>query len=81
MSSSKHEQQEKMPVSKYGQRYAGRVAVVTASSTGIGMAIAERFAAEGGSVVISSRKQANIDKAIDLICSRNPSARDHLLGR
>jgi dehydrogenase/reductase SDR family protein 4 len=37
------------------RRFEGRVCVVTASATGIGLAIAERLASEGGHVVISSR--------------------------
>lgn len=37
-------------------RFQGKVAVVTGSSTGIGAAIAARFAAEGASVVLSGRR-------------------------
>jgi dehydrogenase/reductase SDR family member 4 len=39
------------------QRLEGKVAVVTASTQGIGLAIAERLGLEGAAVVISSRKQ------------------------
>ncbi|KXG22472.1 hypothetical protein SORBI_3009G219500 [Sorghum bicolor] len=39
------------------RRLEGKVAVVTASTQGIGLAIAERLGLEGAAVVISSRKQ------------------------
>ena len=44
-----------------------KVAVITASSTGIGKAIAKRFAKDGCKVVVSSRNQENIDKAVQEI--------------
>jgi dehydrogenase/reductase SDR family protein 4 len=46
------------------RRFEGRVCVVTASATGIGLAIAERLASEGGRVVISSRSQEHIDVVV-----------------
>ncbi|XP_046992857.1 dehydrogenase/reductase SDR family member 4 [Schistocerca americana] len=42
----------------------GKVAVVTASTDGIGFAIAKRLAREGAKVVVSSRKQNNVDNAV-----------------
>ncbi|MED6162289.1 hypothetical protein PIB30_068998 [Stylosanthes scabra] len=48
-----------------GKRFEGKVAIVTASTQGIGFAIAERLGLEGASVVISSRKQQNVDEAAE----------------
>jgi NAD(P)-dependent dehydrogenase (short-subunit alcohol dehydrogenase family) len=41
----------------------GKTALVTGSTAGIGLAIAERLAAEGAHVVISGRSQAKLDEA------------------
>ncbi|XP_044270061.1 short-chain dehydrogenase reductase 2a [Tribolium madens] len=46
------------------QRLCGRTAVVTASTEGIGFAIAQRFAQEGAKVIISSRKEKNVEAAV-----------------
>ena len=45
------------------RRLEGKVAVVTASTQGIGLAIAERLGLEGAAVVISSRKQVAPSRA------------------
>jgi dehydrogenase/reductase SDR family protein 4 len=47
------------------RRLEGKVAVVTASTQGIGLAIAQRLGLEGAAVVISSRKQKNVDEAVE----------------
>lgn len=46
-----------MEGTKIAKRFEGKVALVTASTQGIGFTIAERFGLEGASVVVSSRKQ------------------------
>uniref|UniRef100_A0A5B7BZ89 Tropinone reductase-like 3 n=1 Tax=Davidia involucrata TaxID=16924 RepID=A0A5B7BZ89_DAVIN len=55
---------------KIGKRFQGKVAIVTASSQGIGFSIAERLGLEGASVVISSRKQNNVDEAVEKLKAR-----------
>lgn len=46
---------------------AGQVAIVTGASSGIGKAIAERFARDGADVVICSREQENVDPVAETI--------------
>ncbi|XP_023445956.1 dehydrogenase/reductase SDR family member 2, mitochondrial isoform X2 [Dasypus novemcinctus] len=41
-----------------------KVAVITGSTKGIGFAIARRLAQDGAHVVVSSRKQQNVDQAV-----------------
>lgn len=47
----------------------GKVVVVTGGSSGIGLATAQRFVREGAYVFITGRRQAELDKAIELIGS------------
>lgn len=46
---------------------AGKVALLAASSKGLGFAAAETLAAEGARVVINGRAQADVDQAVDAI--------------
>ncbi|KAG9510968.1 Dehydrogenase/reductase SDR family member 4 [Fragariocoptes setiger] len=47
------------------QKLANRVAIVTASTEGIGLAMAKRLAIDGAKVVISSRREENVKKALE----------------
>ncbi len=48
-------------------RLTGKTALVTGGNSGIGLAVARRFAAEGATVFITGRRQAQLDGAIRLI--------------
>ena len=47
----------------------GKTALVTGGTTGIGLAAAQRFAAEGAHVFITGRRQAQLDEAVASIGS------------
>lgn len=50
-----------------GARLAGRLALITGASRGIGRAVAERFAAEGAHVVLVARTVGGLEEADDAI--------------
>lgn len=49
------------------KRLTGRTAIVTASTDGIGFAIAQRLAREGAKVIVSSRKEKNVNEAVKIL--------------
>jgi len=63
---------------KMGMDLEGKRAVVTGSTKGIGLAIAQSLVAEGAKVVISSRHQDNVQDTLE---SLNLSARDQVSGK
>lgn len=48
-------------------RLKGKIALVTGGSSGIGLATAKRFVAEGAYVFITGRRQKELDEAVDEI--------------
>ena len=55
------------------KQFAGRVAVVTGAASGIGFAMAERFAAEGMKVVMADVEPAALDAAAAALSPRAPA--------
>ena len=49
------------------KKLEGKVAVITGGNSGMGLATAQRFVAEGAHVVITGRRQKELDDAVKLI--------------
>lgn len=47
----------------------GKIAVITGSNSGIGLATAKRFVAEGAEIFITGRRQEELDRAVETIGS------------
>ncbi|XP_071957405.1 dehydrogenase/reductase SDR family member 4-like isoform X2 [Antedon mediterranea] len=58
-----------MAAAPKARRLEGKVAIVTASTDGIGFSIARRLGQEGAHVVVSSRKENNVNKAVNQLKS------------
>jgi NAD(P)-dependent dehydrogenase (short-subunit alcohol dehydrogenase family) len=48
-------------------RLEGKIAVITGANSGIGLASAKRFVAEGAHVYMTGRRQEELDKAVQAI--------------
>lgn len=57
-----------------GGTLRGKVAVITGSSRGLGYGIAELFAKEGASVVLSARSQRTLDEAVNALRAQGYAA-------
>ncbi|MET1028605.1 MAG: glucose 1-dehydrogenase [Dongiaceae bacterium] len=54
-------------MARFEGRLEGKIAVITGANSGIGLASAKRFVAEGAHVYITGRRQAELDKAVQAV--------------
>jgi len=54
--------------------HSGKIALIIGSTEGIGFGVAQRLGREGAKVVINSRRQEKVDKAVELLKSENIDA-------
>jgi NAD(P)-dependent dehydrogenase (short-subunit alcohol dehydrogenase family) len=67
VNNEKNKKRKKHMSNNHGQRLAGKIAVVTGGSSGIGLATAKRFAEEGAHVVITGRREKELKEAAAFI--------------
>ncbi len=48
------------------RKLEGNIAIVTGGSTGIGLATAKRFASEGAHVIVTGRRQGELEAAVSV---------------
>jgi NAD(P)-dependent dehydrogenase (short-subunit alcohol dehydrogenase family) len=60
------------------KKLEGKVAVITGGNSGIGLATARRFVAEGAHVYITGRRQAELDEAVRQVGKRVTGVQGHV---
>jgi len=56
-----------MSTSLHHSRLAGKIALVTGGTSGLGLAAAERLASEGATVIVTGRREAEMTRAVEQI--------------
>lgn len=72
MTRQAHHQASGKSADQHHGKLQDRVAIITGSTEGIGLAVAKRMAEDGAKVVVSSRKQDNVTRAVDELKSEFP---------
>lgn len=60
-------------------RLANKVAVITGAASGIGLATAEKFAAEGATVIVCDLGQAGVDAAVKAVTDKGGKAEGYIV--
>lgn len=55
------------PLKSSGLKFSDKIVVITGSGTGIGQAIAKKFAEEGASIIIMGRRKEPLDKTSEIL--------------
>ena len=55
------------PLKSSGLKFSGKIVVITGSGTGIGQAIAKKFAEKGASIIIMGRRKEPLDKTSEIL--------------